>query len=150
MKDESELITKLMEETIAENIESSQSQSLSETEVLSLHDKLFQAFPVSIYEDFIRVTFRLGPPIDIPRGLGFFHNEEQVFNLWEEYSTFEMQMTDETFRKVISDHLFVEVDKAIIFHHANSTHIVFYGSEYEERVWGHIQELNFKDSRKVA
>ncbi len=150
MNDESDLITKLMEETIAENVESSMSQPLSREDILNLHDKLFQAFPINIYDDFIRVTFKLGAPIDIPRGLSFFHNEEQVYNLWKEYSSFEMNIIDETFKMVISDHLFVAVDKAIIFNHEEQAYIVFYGSEYEERVWGHIQDLKYQKIKKTA
>ncbi len=141
MKDESEFISKLMEETMAENTSSSLSEPLSHNNVLSLHDRLFKAYCVEVYNTYMRVSFEHGEPIDIPRGLGFFHNEEQVFDHWKEYPTFEMEFVDSTFREVISDHIFLKVDKAIIFKHNGKSFIVFYDTQYEDRVWDHIQGL---------
>jgi len=150
MKDESELISKLMEETMGENISSSFSEPLSTHDLLNLQDSLFQAFPIQIYQSFMRIFFNHGPAIDIPRGLGFFHNEEQVFSHMGDYPSFEMDIIDDTFQEVVSDHLFVKINKAIIFKHQDKTHIVFYNNKYEERVWTHIQDLNMPKRLKAA
>lgn len=150
MKEESELISKLMEETMAENRESSYSEPLSHNNILKLHDKLFKAYGIEVYRNYMRVSFEHGDPIDIPRGLGFFHNEEQVFDHWKEYPSFEMEIVDSTFREVISDHLFVSVNKAILFNYENSSFIVFYDSQYEDRVWEHIQSLTPASVLKAA
>jgi len=138
MNNKSELISKLMEETIAENIAGSFSDPLSHNEILSLQDKLFNAYLIQIYRSYMRISFEHGRPVDIPRGMGFFDNEEQVFGHSEKDPTFEMKIVDETFRDVISDHIFLPVDKAIIFKQEQISYIVFYDSKYEQRVWEHI------------
>lgn len=150
MNDESEFMAKLMEETIAENIASSHSEPLSRNEVLNLHDVLFNAYPVEVYKTYMRISFELGPPIDIPRGMGLFHNEEHVFGHWGDYPTFEMEIVDDTFKEVISDHLFLKVDKAIIFKNRSISYIVFYDAEYEQRIWDHIHDLMPKKYQKSA
>lgn len=150
MTDEKDFISKLMEETIAENRESSQSELLCANDILSLQDSLFQAFPVNIYSKFMRISFKHGNPVDIPRGLRFFHNEDQVFEHWNQYETFEMNIIDPTFKEVISDFLFVEVDKAMLFFHDHNPHLIFYNSDYEEKVWSDIQRLNEVNIKKAA
>jgi len=150
MNDESEFMAKLMEETIAENNVSSRSEPLSHNDVLNLHDKLFKAYPIKVYTSYMRLSFEHGPPIDIPRGMGLFHNEEHIFGHWNDYPTFEMEIVDDTFKEVISNHLFLKIDKAIIFKNEAMSYIVFYDAEYEQRVWDHVHDLLPKKYQKSA
>lgn len=150
MSSESEFMSKLMEETIAENITSSRSEPLSHNDILCLQDKLFNAYPIEVYSSYLRISFEHGRPIDIPRGMGFFHNEEEVFGHYENYPIFEMEIVDETFRSVISDHLFMRVDKAIIFKYQKISYIVFCDTKYEHRVWGHIHNFIGNEYKRSA
>lgn len=150
MSDEPEFLSKLMEETITENITSSRSGTLLHNDVLCLQDKLFNAYPIEVYKSFMRVSFEYGQPVDIPRGMGFFHNGEEVFGCYEDFSAFEMEIVDETFKSVISSYLFLIVDKAILFKYGEMAYIVFYETKYEQRIWEHINNLEGNKYKKSA
>lgn len=142
MKDESDLIFQLMKETYTSNSEGSEADTpVLHDEPDFFQDSLYSPYRIEGYKEVLRIHHSAGI-IDIPLGLKIFSDEEFIYR-WRDAQNFysEHKIIDETFKDVISNHFFVDVDAFAIFEMNGYEYAVFYEATHRERILDKILNL---------
>lgn len=139
MKDESDLIFQLMKETYTESSDVDVPVTHDESDFFQ--DSLYTPYKTEGFRELLRIHHPSGA-IDVPLGLKIFSDEEFIYR-WRDAQNFysEHKIIDDTFKSVISNHFFVDVDAFAIFEMNGDEYAVFYEASHRERILEKILNL---------